>query len=63
MARRAVVLFLVGMAAWLAIPVAASAESYDATVEALDNAFAQQIVRIQPGERSEERRVGKECRL
>jgi plastocyanin len=51
MARRTAVMFLVGLAAWLAIPAAAaSAEGYGTTVQALDNVFAQQIVRIQPGE-------------
>ncbi len=51
MGRRAVTVFLIGVVGWLAIPaLCASAAGYDATVEALDNVFAEQIVRIQPGQ-------------
>jgi plastocyanin len=51
MGRRAVSVFLIGLVGWLAIPaVCASAAEYGATVEALDNVFAEQIVRIQPGQ-------------
>ena len=51
MGRRAVTVFLIGVVGWLAIPaVCASATGYDATIAALDNVFAEQIVRIQPGQ-------------
>ena len=51
MGRRAVTVFLIGLVGSLAIPaVCASATGYATTVEALDNVFAEQIVRIQPGQ-------------
>ncbi|MEP6759391.1 MAG: plastocyanin/azurin family copper-binding protein [Actinomycetota bacterium] len=52
MGRRAAVVFLVGVAAWLTIPTAdaSAGPDYGATVKVLDNVFAQQIVRIQPGQ-------------
>ena len=44
-------MFLIGVVGWLSIPaVCASATGSDVTVEALDNVFAEQIVRIQPGQ-------------
>ena len=44
-------MFLIGVVGWLAIPaVCASAAEYGATVQALDNVFSEQIVRIEPGQ-------------
>jgi len=52
MGPRSAAALLLGVITWLVAPLAApaSADGYGATVKALDSVFAQQVVRIAPGE-------------